>query len=90
MITAPTATCPSYGSPLASPFIALAISCTLDVELELLAASTIFFSLFPKIHKKIPAIITITVNNILIIILFIEFSFFIFIIFHNFFVIHYF
>jgi len=25
-ITAPTATCPSYGSPLASPFIALAIN----------------------------------------------------------------
>jgi len=27
-ITAPTATCPSYGSPLASPFIALASNCS--------------------------------------------------------------
>ena len=30
-ITAPTATCPSYPSPLASPFIALAKSCMSEV-----------------------------------------------------------
>ena len=38
-ITAPTATCPSYGSPLASPFIALANNCMSDVLLELWACT---------------------------------------------------